>query len=242
MLGDSYAEAFQVDVEKTFWRLLEKQLQDCAFKPGKSIDVVNLGVSGFGTGQELRMLQTQGLRYAPDLVILAFFPGNDVRNNSRDLETDKVRPFYIVDQAGSLTLDDSFATSAEFLRRSAWTRQFGKDLSKYFRTVQLIYYVKDLLETRAVTAPQTAGEAGLDDQVFLPPSNSQWTTAWRVTERLIGEVKRTAESAGADFALVLVSIGIQVHPDQATREAFARKLGVSDLFYPERRLSELGTG
>src|SRR4030095_14315891 len=90
VLGDSYVEALQVDIEKTFWRLLEKRLQECEFRPTKKIDVINLGVSGFGTGQALRILQTRGLAYAPDLVMLAVFPGNDVRNNSRELEPDKV--------------------------------------------------------------------------------------------------------------------------------------------------------
>ena len=245
VLGDSYAEGLQVDIERTFWRLLEKQLQGCAFQPGKQIDVINLGTSGFGTGQELRALQTRGLAYSPDLVLLAFFAGNDVRNNSRDLETDKLRPFYFLDDAGALRLDDSFAASAEFQRRSSRLRNLGKEASKYLRTLQLVYYVKDLLEARTA-GERSAGdrqgvsEPGLDDQVFSAPQSEQWRSAWRVTERLIAEVKRTASSAGSEFLLVTLSVGIQVHPDRATRDAFAQKLGAQDLFYPERRLLELG--
>ena len=244
VLGDSYAEALQVDVERAFWRLLEKRLQVCAFQPGKQIDVINLGTSGFGTGQELRALQTRGVVYSPDLVLLAFFAGNDVRNNSRELETDKVKPFYVLDGAGALRLDDSFASSAEFQRRNSRVRNFGKEASKYLRTLQLVYYVKDVLEARAAgergPGAQDVMEPGLDDQVFSPPQGEQWQSAWRVTERLIPEVKRTAVSAGADFLLVSLSVGIQVHPDRAVREAFAKKLGVPDLFYPERRLLALG--
>jgi hypothetical protein len=245
VLGDSYAEGLQVDVERTFWRLLEKQLQACTFQPGKQIDVINLGTSGFGTGQELRALQTRGLAYSPDLVVLAFFAGNDVRNNSRELETEKIKPFYVLDDTGGLRLDDSFATSAEFQRRNSRLRNFGKEASKYLRTLQLVYYVKDVLDARAAGEKgpgdrQEAIEPGLDDQVFSAPQNQQWRSAWRVTERLIAEVKRTASSAGADFLLVTLSVGIQVHPDRAVREAFARKLGVQDLFYPERRLMALG--
>jgi hypothetical protein len=244
VLGDSYAEALQVDVERTFWRLLEKKLQACDFQPGKQIDVVNLGTSGFGTGQELRALQARGLAYAPDLVLLAFFAGNDVRNNSRELETEKLKPFYVLDDAGALRLDDSFATSAEFRRRSARVRDFAKEASKYLRTLQLVYYVKDTLEAGS-PAGRAAGvgsaiEPGLDDQVFTAPQSEPWRQAWRVTERLIAETRRTAAAAGADFILVTLSVGIQVHPDRAVRDAFAKKLEAPDLFYPERRLLELG--
>jgi len=253
ILGDSYPEALQVDVERTFWWLLEQRLDACAFKSAKHIDVINLGVSGFGTGQELRMLLTRGLAYQPDLVILAFFPGNDVRNNSRELEPDKMRPFYLLDPAGALRLDDTFARSMEFRRRTARLRRAGKELSKYLRTLQLIYYVKDLRDMQraqvdaagapAAAAPAPArpvGEAGLDNQIFRDPPDQKWEEAWRLTERLILELKQTAASARAEFAVVIVSIGIQVHPDKAVREAFARRLGVEDLTYPERRLTQFG--
>jgi len=255
VLGDSYPEALQVDVNKSFWRILEGQLQACAFRSAKHIDVINFGVSGFGTGQALRMLQTRGLAYQPDFVILAFFPGNDVRNNSRELEPDKMRPFYVLDETGSLRLDETFASSAEFRRRTGRLRRIGKDLSRYLRTLQLVYCVKDLRDMRreqAVDAaaatpgaaahaqPQPVGEAGLDDQVFRDPRDQKWRDAWQVTERLILELKQTVASAGAEFAVVVVSIGMQVHPNKAVREAFARRLGVEDLFYPERRITQFG--
>jgi len=46
---------------------------------------VNLGVGGYGTTQAYLALREEGLRYAPDLVILAFF-ANDVLNNSHALQ------------------------------------------------------------------------------------------------------------------------------------------------------------
>ena len=58
-----------------------------------SVEVINFGVSGFGTIQEWQMLEHYVGDYAPDLVLLAFLPGNDVRNNSRQLESDHRRPF-----------------------------------------------------------------------------------------------------------------------------------------------------
>src|SRR5262249_36909647 len=126
-------------------------------------------------------------------------------------------------------------------------------LSRYLRTLQLIYYVKDLRDMKreqteaaavpaaaAATPAQPGGEAGLDDQIFRAPPDQKWEDAWRLTDRLILELKRTAASAQAEFAVIIVSIGIQVHPDKAVREAFARRLGVEDLSYPARRITRFG--
>jgi len=43
-------------------------------------------VSSYGTAQELLNYRYYGSKYSPDMVMLAFFAGNDVRNNSKALE------------------------------------------------------------------------------------------------------------------------------------------------------------
>src|SRR5436305_593359 len=57
VLGDSYAEAMQVEMDHAFWALLPEKLKACGFAGGKSIETVNFGVSGYGTAHELLMLQ-----------------------------------------------------------------------------------------------------------------------------------------------------------------------------------------
>jgi len=107
VLGDSYAEAFQVSQDETFWAILEKKLQS-NLKPGQhKVEVLNFGVSGFGTAQELEMLRHHVWKYEPDLVLLAFMTGNDLSDNSKRLSPDGVRPYYIP-QGSTLVLDQSF--------------------------------------------------------------------------------------------------------------------------------------
>ena len=43
------------------------------------------------------------------------------------------------------------------------------------------------------------------------------------------------EAAGARFLFMTLSTAIQVQPDASVRRAYAEKLGVPDLDYPERR-------
>jgi hypothetical protein len=68
VLGDSFAEALQVAAEQTFWAVLERELGRCPAYAGLTVEVMNFGVGGYGTAQELLMLQDQALEYRPDLV------------------------------------------------------------------------------------------------------------------------------------------------------------------------------
>jgi len=87
VLGDSFTEAIHVPVEQTFWSKLERKLGNCeAVKGRKNVEVMNFGVQGYGTAQELIMLRKKVWDYSPDIVILAFFIGNDIINNSPQLE------------------------------------------------------------------------------------------------------------------------------------------------------------
>src|SRR5438552_12805145 len=49
VVGDSYPEALQVSPEQAFWAVMERQLQDCGGFGAKKVEVLNFGVSGYGT-------------------------------------------------------------------------------------------------------------------------------------------------------------------------------------------------
>src|SRR5207249_996863 len=68
-------------------------------------EVLNLGQSGFGTADEYVRYLNFGIRYDPDIVILAFLTGNDFRNNSRFLNAGELGPYYVFDKQGDLVLD-----------------------------------------------------------------------------------------------------------------------------------------
>ena len=76
--------------------------------------------------------------------------------------------------------------------------------------------------------------------IYREPADPNWLEAWRVTEGLMLEMRRETESKNARFAVVTLSNGIQVFPEAAPREAFLEKIGASDIFYPDRRIKNLG--
>lgn len=76
VLGDSMTMGLGVGDDETFSIVLERLL---ARK--RQVEVINMGVAGFGTAEELIELREVGLKYAPDIIILAYFQ-NDPYNDT----------------------------------------------------------------------------------------------------------------------------------------------------------------
>jgi hypothetical protein len=242
VLGDSYAEARQVPVEKAFWALLPRELERCGFQSGKRIESLNFGVSGYGTAQEYLVLEARAGRYRPDLVLLQFTNGNDVRNNSRELEPEAQRPYFSLEAGAAagyaLRLDDSFASSDEFTRRASGASVLVRSLTDHSRLLQMLRAAKERASAaRGAAAAAPGAEQGLDSRVLKAPEDAQWERAWQLTEALIATTRDLALKQGAGFLLVTVPYAIQVHPSAEARASFLRTLGAPDLFYPDRRLA-----
>lgn len=77
-LGDSFTQGYEVDLADTYLYRLEEILA----ARGLPVEVINLGVSGYGNAEELLMLEELGLRFDPDVVVVAFFQ-NDLHDNVR---------------------------------------------------------------------------------------------------------------------------------------------------------------
>lgn len=239
VLGDSFTEARQVAIAETFWKRLETRFQGSSGFGGRKLEVLNFGIGGYGTAQEFLTLKLHVLDFSPDLVILAFCPGNDLADNSKQISAQVNRgfsPFYVL-RDGNLVLDSSFRDlSAGYLRR-----RFLLGAIHYSRILEVLNQVRRLaLAWRFTQLPGGSYELGLFDEEFLEPKNEVWKEAWSVTEAILGEMNKEVLRAGARFVLVTLTTPIQVDPDVAKRLAFERTLGASDLFYTERRLRRLG--
>jgi hypothetical protein len=250
VLGDSCAEALQVPLAQTFWKLLERQVAGCPAAAGRVVETLDFGVAGYGTAQELLTLRREVWRYQPDVVLLAFYTGNDVRNNARPLEQDPLRPYFTVDAAGRLALDDSFRAAAGYRLRQTLAARLGYAAYDHLRLLQLAKQGKGVVDgwigaARARSKERGEGEEalqelGLDNAVYSPPRDPDWRDAWRVTEAMIAAMRDDAAAHRVRFGVVLLTTGIEVHPDPAVRAVFMRKLGLPDLFYPGRRLAAFG--
>ncbi|MEG3926753.1 SGNH/GDSL hydrolase family protein [Microcoleus sp. T3_D1] len=240
VLGDSFTEAIHVPVEQTFWSKLERKLGNCeAVKGRKNVEVMNFGVQGYSTAQALIMLRKKVWDYNPDIVILAFFIGNDVINNSPQLEYDLYRPFFAYDASGKLVPDMSFRNRAPIDRNEravSFVDRMPSLIVNNSRILQVIKKVDLERKKRELSEDFTA----LSTQNLKEPQNAAWQEAWRVTEGLIVTMRNEVVQKKADFLVVTIGDPIQVRPDAERRKNFMRKNNIQDLFYPDRRLEKLG--
>jgi lysophospholipase L1-like esterase len=122
VLGDSYVEAMQVESPSTFIMLTENKLN----KNNKNkFELMNFGISGATQTEELLILKNHVTNFSPDMVILFFFPGNDIADIDRETAGEKNRPFFSVSENGGLLLDASFQNSKAFRIKSKinWIKQ-----------------------------------------------------------------------------------------------------------------------
>ncbi|MFH0958460.1 MAG: GDSL-type esterase/lipase family protein [Pseudomonadota bacterium] len=100
ILGDSFVWGFGVEAEQRFSNIIQKEVSSTTNK----VEVINAGVSGWSTDQELLWLEKYGLSYNPDLVILLFYQ-NDLEDNLRLMVNNFYRkPRFVLKDDGELIL------------------------------------------------------------------------------------------------------------------------------------------
>jgi hypothetical protein len=114
VLGDSVAFGYGVSDEEAFPRLIDVR--------DNGIDAANLGVQGYGPGQELLVLRDEGLREDPDVVLLAFCLRNDFADAVLPVDLyngASPRPVFRL-EGDRLVLDDSPVRRSPLGQAAGW--------------------------------------------------------------------------------------------------------------------------
>lgn len=207
-LGDSFTEAIQVPIEKTSFKILEEQLNQTY----ENIEVLSLGVSSFGTDQELLSLKCYGLKYKPDIVILNFFSGNDIKNNYFDKSM--FNPEFSLNSENKLELDYTYKEDVEkrIQKRktlSVWSfLVFVKDHSHLARFINE--------KTNIIKHKKRREQQANSNVLFYNEYTNDWNSAWELTKVLIKEVQRVSKESDADFLLVNIPVPVQIAEEESS--------------------------
>lgn len=261
-IGDSFTEAEQVPEKDDFVSIVDQRLGTCERLHGKKIETLNFGCDSYGTAQELVTLRKYVWKFSPDVVVLVFFPGNDIRNNSLTMEWHLCQPFYFL-RDDQLVLGGPFINSPVFRtkceikfesRRSAVLNVVGDAIVMMRAKARASRAAAKEQPPRTASAgqpgnaaagaqPATAvapAEPGIVNAIYLPPENQVWKNAWKVTEKLITTINDEVRQHGVRFLVVTATVGPQVYPNRSWRAVYEKSVGVRDLFYPNNRIEQLG--
>jgi GDSL-like Lipase/Acylhydrolase family len=243
VLGDSFAEAFGVPQEQTFWSVMERELASCDGVRGRPVEVINFGVSGYGTSAEWITLQREGWAFEPDVVLLTFFGGNDLRNNVPELEREPYRLYHVLRDGALVTVRPAGALSAAM--HGAGTRLW-RAMADLSHVVQLLNQARRWLVTRqaqaegkAVSGTTVGLEAGVDIPALSAPRDATWQQAWQVTEAVLRALAAEVRQHGRLLHIASVSHAVQVHPQLQVRQGFMQSLGLDRLDYADVRVEAL---
>lgn len=219
ILGDSYTEALQVSLEKTFPALLEKKLNDTI--PSPKFEVLNLGQSGFGTADAYMRYLNFGVQYSPDLVILAFLTGNDFRNNSKFLNEESLAFYFAFDENKELALDRSLFD--EYRNSMTLPKRLFQSLKRHSYLASLLserlflweqqlqkYSISDHAKNNMTKATGTLQDFS-DLNIYFPKLRPHWQEAFDITAGVILKIRDSVRQHGSDFLLVTLSNPEQVH-------------------------------
>jgi len=244
VLGDSYADSSNLSEEKSLTGQIQAHLSECPSLGTRRVEVLNFGVSGYGTGQHYLQLQHRVAAFHPSMVLLAFYAGNDVPDNIRPLSVLTEKPYFTLLPSGGLRYDGSFRDSDAFRAevRSDWQRRLV-NASYLLQAVKQAYLGKPIMPSplksqifKATGADPTP--APQNPPLFEPPFDDTWRAAWNITEKLLVLMHDWAQAHGMEFRLTIIPDPIEGLPGEAIRRATVAKNHLADLDYPVTRVAD----
>lgn len=237
VLGDSHTFGWGVDLEQTYAKRLEQELEPAAKAAGfQRVEALNAGVPGTGTAHQLYFLETEGWKYRPDAVVLGFF-FNDVNDN-------ELSPLYALENGHLVRRDPVVRRGFPFPTGVAGGRENGSvEARKSGRTgeapasrpapplwIRHSHLVRFVRECLARAWPR---------QREHPIPGRRLPYARELTAHLLAEMARQCEEHQAALVVALIPAPADCgsHPTPSLREGHARLL--RHLPKPDRLLIDL---
>lgn len=128
-LGDSYTFGLCIELNETYPKLLEQKLNQ---NLNKSFEVLNFGVPGYNTKQELILLEKIGFNYHPDVIILGIVDDDGIDYDiiyPRESLKRRIRNFLIRQNTGyAMGLSKLMVRTLESNEFKKYGSELGKNL------------------------------------------------------------------------------------------------------------------
>lgn len=229
VLGDSFVWGWGVRDSQRLTAVLAERLVDRR----RRVEVINLGMAGYGTDQEYLLLQQEGLKYHPDLVVLAYTTDNDVYDNLFRVAYRYQKPHFEVHNGSTLALTnvpvppgeglwklrqtDFLGLANEWLVQRSWIYRATADQLK--RGLVSVASLSRASSTRNDADPKTGNSTPQKPYYYYwELSQAQREAGLRVTSLLVRQMKQEVEATKSRFLLVVIPSAYQRdEPDRKGR-------------------------
>ncbi len=225
VLGDSMIASVAVEEENTMVCRLEKMLNRS--HPQVKWEVHNFGVSGSSPGQEMVLYRELVASFDPDIVLCAYFVGNDLSDNSSRLSNNP-RIYFDIDETGKLHQLPFSAGRA--------------NMSYYLNRCSRFYvWQKRAVNHARHNVQKQTGALAPWQWIFCCKETPDVAHAWKLTDAIHREFQREVTRRGGQFAVVMIPSAWQIYEDifQEVVDRAGELAPHFDRDYPDRRLGEL---
>jgi hypothetical protein len=222
VLGDSFVWGFGVEDDEIFTSVLER-------RSDPPLEVVNLGVSGYGTDQQLLLWRALGARFRPDVVLLVLCPYTDLAENLLSAAYGHPKPVFRFTEGGHRVGNQpvperpdawqsgriaSDAAAAELAQRPLLARLATQSalLSSTLVALARLEEPRRVLERRRIL-PARDHALSWQTLAHVEPPTSQSAAAWRTLLRLVDLLHDDVVANGARLEILIVPSVIQVYPE-----------------------------
>jgi lysophospholipase L1-like esterase len=239
VLGDSFTEAAQVNLEDAFHSIVEQRLNQ-ENEPGLRFEVISAGVAGYGVTRSMVYYEEVGYRYDADLVLLAFYMGNDMQDDYQPLAQERPFPGIYREQFFRLTgegeleplvveVESTLAPGAAQAQARSQSRVSRID-AWLFGHLRFYYYVRPFLSEQVPFIRRALFALGFVESPapvlprYADVDAATFEAAWALEDALIARLSADAGQHGAGFAVIMIPDYVQIYPDALENDY--------PLFYP----------
>jgi len=223
ILGDSFIAGAELPRNQIMVSRLETRLNN---SDGPRCQVMNFGVGGSSTGQQLVLYRELASKYDLDVVIIGFQTESDVYDNSGELASNPILRCRIGNN-GQL----------EEVRVSAAKQYGSRILNRYSRFYD---WQKDMINGFVKQLRRGVQPLRLQHRVYDTDPEPRYLRAWKLTGKILESFQAETSRDGVQLLVVSLPGSRQIYLDRFKQliEQAGKKTKMEDDF-PDRRLAAI---